>query len=133
MAPRPSPGRPRRPDWTDVREGDDVYALLKGTYRVGRALPHGPNPHDYTKPEQEPAPRQPAPLTHSDYAADYRPARDSKVSGARDESQPLFRDEQAAHLNDTPRNWTRGYINQSPHPAFDSGPSGFRYDTKIRK
>jgi hypothetical protein len=117
---------PRRPDWTDIKEGDDVYALLKGVYEHGRALPRGGNPHDYRAPDQKPQ-RRARMLGHE--PASYDPANDTKVSKPLDESGPQFRDEKTCHHNDTQRNWTIGY-GDAPH--FDgnrlSGAKGNRHE-----
>jgi hypothetical protein len=74
--------------------------------------------------------RQPAPPSHQDHIADYRAVKNSRVSGAPDESQPQFAVEKSADLNDVGRVWTRGMSGQSPHPAFDNNDgivSGARY------
>jgi len=95
----------------------------------GRALPYGKNPHDYNPPERAPHRMSPAP-DWNDYRAGFHGVKETSVSKPLDESGPQFRDSKPCHLNDTANTWVRGYTQR---PAFDSGPSGFRYDTKHRR
>jgi hypothetical protein len=96
---------PRRTNSIErLRPGDDPRPAIGRLYSEGRTYPHG-KPHDYAARETVPKFKGTAP----------------------DESQPQFKDERAAHLNDTREAWQRGMGSQSPHPHFDSGPSGNRY------
>jgi hypothetical protein len=113
----------------EIREGGDPYRVLKDAFEYGRDLPYGRNPHDYTAPERAPHRLTRAP-DWDEYRASFRDVKDTPVSKPVDEAAPQFRDSKAAHLNDCENTWVRGYTQR---PAFDSGPSGFRYDSKIRK
>jgi len=116
-------------EMAEIREDGDVYKVLKDAYEYGRALPYGRNRHDYEPPAQEPSRTSRAP-DMAEYKASFREIKGSPVSRPVDESTPMFRDEKMVHHNDCANTWVRGYTQR---PAFDSGPSGFRYDTKHRK
>ena len=117
-------------DPTAIKPGDNVYEAIDSLYRFGRSYPHKP-PHDYEPPERAPHPRPPQP-SPDEYRATFRPATNSEVSPAPDESQCQFVSEKVATHNDA-SGWVRGQGGQSPHPKFDSGGSGFRYSTKYRR
>jgi hypothetical protein len=102
-----------------------IPKVLKDAYEYGRDLPYGRNPHDYNPPERAPHKLSRTP-DWDEYRASFRDVKDTPVS----EPGPQFRDSKAAHLNDCANTWVRGYTQR---PAFDSGPSGFRYDTKHRR
>jgi hypothetical protein len=116
-------------EMAEICEGGDPYKVLKDAYEYGRALPYGRNRHDYEPPAQEPSRSVRAP-DWDEYRANFRELKASPVSRPVDESGPTFRDSKAAHYNDCGNTWVRGMSNQSPHPAFDSGPSGFTYDRR---
>jgi hypothetical protein len=88
-----------------LKPGTDPVAAINKLYSEGRRTYGQPNPDDYK--------RAPTPAS--------KPI-------AKDESQPQFAEERTANHDDTREGWTRGY--GSPHPRFDSGPSGSRYDKK---
>ena len=116
-------------EMAEIRENGDPYRVLKDAFGYGRALPYGKNPHDYNPPERAPHRMSPAP-DWEDYRAGFHEVKNTSVSKPLDESGPQFRDSKADHLNDCASSWVRGYTQR---PAFDSGPSGFRYDTKHRR
>jgi hypothetical protein len=114
-------------EMSEIREDGDPYKVLKDAYEYGRDLPYGRNPHDYNPPERAPhkLSRVPDMNEHRASFGDVKmPAKPV------DEAGPQFRGEKAAHLNDCANTWVRGYTQR---PAFDSGPSGFRYDSKHRR
>jgi hypothetical protein len=115
-----------------VRPGDNVRKAIGDLYEYGRQYPNS-RPHDYAGPEHAPPRRQSAPPSHDDHVADYRPAKNSLVSTPADQSQPQFLDAKSGDLNDVGRTWVRGMSEESPHPKFDAGGSGFRYSTKTRR
>lgn len=117
-------------DPTTLRPGDNVHKAIGDLYSYGRTYPHKP-PHDYEPPERTTRPGPPQP-TSDEYRATYRQAKNSPVSPAPDESAPQFPSEKVADHNDA-SGWVRGQGSQAPHPKFDSGPSGFRHDTKVRR
>jgi hypothetical protein len=108
----PMSGRNTRSDETPrlshigrLKPGDDPTAAINRLYSEGRRTYGQPNPDQ---------PRE----------------RTPKFKGiAPDESQLQF-DDKASNLNDTREAWCRGMGGQSPHPKFDSGPSGNRYSRK---
>jgi hypothetical protein len=90
-----------------IRDGVvDPYKVLKDAYRYGR---QGGSARDYTP---------------SEGVARHKV---SPVNAPADESANQFHDGKVADHNDVGRTWTRGMGDQSPHPAFDYGPSGHRY------
>jgi hypothetical protein len=129
----PLSGRNARADETPRRSssierlkpGDDPRPAIGRLYREGRTYPDKP-PHDYEARERTPEYKVPQPGRNDEYAS-YKFGRNSPVTPAPDESQPQFQTDKAAHLNDTREGWQRGMGSQSPHPHFDSGPSGSRY------
>jgi hypothetical protein len=86
-------------------------------------------PHDYRKPERTPEYKAPTPSRDA-YSASFDLGKNSPVTPAPDECYPQFRDDKASTCNDTKEGWCRGMGSQSPHPHFDSGPSGNRYSRK---
>jgi hypothetical protein len=111
----------------DLKPGDDVHKAVGDLYSYGRSYPYKP-PHDYRQPERTPDRRPPQPQP-DEYAATFRPARNSNVSPAPDESQCQFASEKVATHNDA-GGWVRGQGNQSPYPHFDNNDgvvSGARY------
>lgn len=79
---------------------------VDGIYRFGRSYPHGRPPHDL-----------PVKVKARDY-------------GEADASQQKVQDPEAMHgpgYDNDAGGWVRGMGKQSPHPAFDAGPSGSRY------
>jgi hypothetical protein len=132
---KPMSGRNARADETPrlshiekLRPGDDPRPAIGRLYREGRTSPDKP-PHDYTARERMPEHKVPQPGWDTERAS-YGFGRNSPVSPAPDEQSPQFQTDKAAHLNDTREAWCRGMGGQSPHPHFDSGPSGSRYDRK---
>jgi hypothetical protein len=115
--------RPLRSHIEKVRPGEDPTAAIESLYRYGRHYPRH-QPHD--APREPTVHSRPGSPSHVDCYADYEPIKNSPVSPAPDESQPQFRDEKASTLNDA-YGWPRGMGRESPHPKFDSGPSGHRY------
>jgi hypothetical protein len=113
---------------TELHETDDPYRAHKRVFEYGKIYPHKP-PHDHDLPERAPHRLSPAP-DWNDYRAGFHEVKNTSVSKPLDESGPQFRDSKAAHLTDCSNTWVRGYTQR---PGFDSGPSGFRHDTKIRK
>jgi hypothetical protein len=107
----------------DFREGDDGVRAVDKLYKYGRSYPGGkPTQKDYA-PQRGAADRQPPQPGWDDYRATYRPARNSKVSPAPDESAPQFRDDKCAGYNDVKASaWTRG--GDCSHPHFDHRLSG---------
>jgi hypothetical protein len=112
-----------------VLPGQDPQPAINRLYSEGRHHPYA-KPHDAPRKPTEHS--RPASPSHEDCFADYEPIKNSPVSPAPDESQPMFRDEKASTLNDS-YGWVRGMGRESPYVKFDSGPSGFRYDTKHRR
>ena len=103
--------------------GSDPSQAIADLYATGRTTYGQPNP-DARRDARTPEHPAPQPDWSSERAT-YAIGRNSPVSPAPDESQPQFADDKSANLNDTREGWTRGY--GSPHPKFDSGPSGSRY------
>jgi hypothetical protein len=90
-----------------VRNPPDAAAAINKLYSDGRRVYGQPNP-DARRDERTP-----------------------KFGGiAPDQSQPQDRESRTSDHVDTKEAWVRGYGSQSPHPAFDSGPSGSRFDRK---
>jgi hypothetical protein len=94
----------------DLKPDDNPYRAVRELYEFGRRYPDG-RPHDYKTPALTP---KAEPI-------------------AKDQSQPQVREARTAGHDDVREGWTRGMGPQSPYVKFDSGPSGYRYDTKIRK
>ncbi len=115
--------RSKSPAYTEIKETDDVYRILKNAY------PQNRNPYDHEPPQRAPHRMSRTPEM-DEYRASHASVKNTPVSKPLDESGPTFRDSKAAHLNDTANTWVRGFTQR---PAFDSGPSGFRYDTKVRR
>jgi hypothetical protein len=112
---------------TTLHPGDDVHKAVGDLYSHKRIYPHG-RPHDYAAPERTPRHQAPQPDWSSERAT-YAIGKNSQVSPAPDESAPQFADDKTADHNDA-SGWVRGMGGQSPHPKFDSGPSGSRYDRR---
>ena len=91
----------------DLKPGANPYRAVRELYEYGRKYPDGP-PHDWKTPAVTP---KAEPI-------------------AKDQSQPQVREARTADHNDTREAWCRGMSDQSPHPFFDSGPSGFTYDKR---
>jgi hypothetical protein len=93
----------------DLRATDDPIAAVKGLYGFGRSYPNGkPTQKDYA-PRRGPADRQPPQPGFDEYRATYRPARNSDVSPAPDESASQFVSDKVASHDDVPlSDWTRG-------------------------
>jgi hypothetical protein len=111
---------------SDVKQSDDPIAAVKKLYQYGRAYPDGkPTQKDYA-PRGGPADRPPPQPGWDEYRATYRPARNSNVSPAPDESECQFpSDKVASHDDVRLSDWVRG--GDCSHPHFDHGKSGDRY------
>ena len=121
--------RPLRSHIERVLPGQDPQPAINRLYSEGRHHPYA-KPHD--RPREVTLHSRPASPSHEDCFADYEPIKNSPVSPAPDESQPQFRDSKTSTHTDS-YGWVRGMGDESPYPRFDSGPSGFRYDTKHRR
>jgi hypothetical protein len=111
----------------DLREGDDGIKAVDRLYRYGRTYPGGkPTQRDYA-PRRGAADRQAPQPGFDEYRATYRPARNSDVSPAPDESANQFVASKVADHVDVPVTaWTRS----GDHPHFDrrvSGASNHKY------
>jgi hypothetical protein len=111
-----------------LKPGDDVHRAIGDLYRFGRSYPNG-KPHDYEPRETTPKFKAPTPGRDSERGS-YALGRNSPVTPAPDEQSPQFHDDKTSDHVDTREAWCRGMGNQSPHPKFDSGPSGSRYSRK---
>jgi hypothetical protein len=109
-----------------VLPGQDPTDAINRLYSYGRHHPRG-KPHD--APRESTLHSRPSSPTHDDCYADYGPIKNSPVSNPLDESGPQFRDSKLSTHNDS-YGWPRGMGSESPHPKFDSGPSGYRYDKR---
>jgi hypothetical protein len=113
-------------DFTNLKPGTDPTAAINRLYSAGRRTYGQPMPD--TPREATPKYQPPKPSWTSERAT-YAIGRNSAVSPAPDESQVQFSDDKVATHNDA-SGWVRGQGNQAPHPKFDSGPSGSRYDRR---
>jgi hypothetical protein len=102
---------------------DEVNRMYTDRRRI-----HGSNP-DARRNVEVPEYIAPSP-PRSAYSASYDLVKGSPVTPAPSEAAPQFRDDKSADLNDVREAWVRGMGSESPHPKFDSGPSGHRYDRK---
>jgi hypothetical protein len=109
-----------------LKPGDDPTDAINRLYSYGRHHPHKA-PHDAPR-ERTPHPQAPQPDWSSERAT-YAIGRNSAVSPAPDESAPQFADDKTADHVDA-SGWVRGMGGQSPHPHFDFGGSGSRYDRR---
>jgi hypothetical protein len=119
---------PRRSSIEKLRPGSDPREAIGRLYREGRRYPYGKPPHEYETRERTPAFRSPQPGME-DERASYALGRNSPMK-APNESSPQFTVDKTGDRCDTREGWQRGYGSESPHPHFDSGPSGHRYDRK---
>jgi hypothetical protein len=135
---RPADDVPRKshPPYKMLKEGADGVRATRDIYNYlkVRVSPDGKAPRDLDYQSRKQVPQSQAPQPGFDeYRATYREARNSRVTPAPDEQSPQFPAEKVADHVDVGRVWTRGMGSESPHPAFDSGPSGHRYSTKVRR
>jgi hypothetical protein len=106
-----------------LKPGSDPTDAINRLYAYGRTTYGQPNPDQ----PRETTPKFKAPTpSRNDEHASYGLGRNSPVTPAPDESQPQFRDDKVG-THDDASGWVRGMGGQSPHPKFDSGPSGSRY------
>jgi hypothetical protein len=111
-----------------LKPGDDPTAAVNKLYSYGRTTygqKHPDTPRETTPKYKAQTPRD------AGAPASYGVGKNSPVSPAPDEQSPQFRDDKhgKAYDNDA-SGWVRGMGGQAPHPKFDSGPSGHRYDRR---
>jgi hypothetical protein len=109
-------------DFTNLPAGSDPTAAINKLYSEGRRTYGQPMPDQPRKR----TPEFKATTPRDDGSGSYALGKNSPVSPAPSESECQFRDDKVATHNDA-SGWVRGMGGQSPHPKFDSGPSGSRY------
>ena len=116
---------------TTIRPGDDVHRTVGDLYGHKRTYPYA-KPHDYEPRDGERGYTTPVPTRDEHYSHFHQHTRDERITPAYSEQAPQAPSDKhgATYDNDVGQQWTRGY---GQRPAFDGGPSGFRYSTKIRR
>jgi hypothetical protein len=112
-----------------LRPGDDPTAAINKLYSEGRTTYGQPHPDT----PRESAPKYKVPTrSPNDEPASYRQAiRSEAMTPVLSEQAPQFPgDKHGVRYDNDASGWVRGQGGQSPHPKFDSGPSGHRYERK---
>ncbi len=122
----------RLPNYTHrLRPGTDPTRAVNELYSHRRTYPHQ-LPHDAPR-QRTPGYATPIP-TDGEYAHYGQATRPEHVTPAFDEQAPQFTaDKHGATYDNDADGWVRGKGPEAPHPHFDHGGSGHRYDTKVRR